>query len=233
VSRSDPDLNRLFQDMASQSTTPEPADDKARRRQRAIGGMRALHRGLLDDRIRNQRARRFWSLGLVAAAVALCGTALAGHWLDFGNQRTPAPPKPASVVAQSSVSPLRPTPSATRIEPLAEPASPLGLGTTALPASAPSKVASNELAEVNRLFAEAKLARREHRDADALASLERLQAKHGGSVLAQEAAVERFRALARLGRSAEARRFARQYLTSYPNGFAESEARRLLEGEAP
>ena len=84
-----------------------------------------------------------------------------------------------------------------------------------------------ELAAVNELFAEAKRARREHRDADALAACQKLLAKFPHSVLAQEAAVERFRALARLGRSAEARHFATRYLASYPNGFAAAEARAL------
>jgi outer membrane protein assembly factor BamD (BamD/ComL family) len=83
------------------------------------------------------------------------------------------------------------------------------------------------LEEVNRLFAEAKRARREHRDADALELLQRLLAKYPRSVLAHEASVERFRALARLGRTSEAQRYAEAYLAAYPKGFAADEARRV------
>jgi outer membrane protein assembly factor BamD (BamD/ComL family) len=89
-----------------------------------------------------------------------------------------------------------------------------------------------ELEEVNRLFVEAKRARREHRDADALNLLQQLLTKHSGSVLVHEATVERFRALARLGRTEEARRHAQAYLARYPSGFAADEAR-TLAGAGP
>jgi hypothetical protein len=90
--------------------------------------------------------------------------------------------------------------------------------------------AAHELELQNQLFADAKRARREHRDAEGLALCQELLTKYPGSVLAQEAQVERFRALARLGRAAEARRYAAGYLASYPLGFAADEARALTDG---
>ena len=90
-----------------------------------------------------------------------------------------------------------------------------------------------ELELVNRLFADAKRARREHRDADALALLNELLVGYPRSQLAHEASVERFRTLSRLGRDAEARRRAEGYLAAYPKGFAVEEARALLEPRTP
>ena len=85
-----------------------------------------------------------------------------------------------------------------------------------------------ELSAVNRLFADAKQARREHRDAEALSLLEQLLAKYPHSVLAHEASIERFRALARLGRTADAKRHAAAHLARYPGGYAEAEAKRIV-----
>lgn len=83
------------------------------------------------------------------------------------------------------------------------------------------------LAEQNRIYQAAMDARRRGDDHGALALLDRLLASYPGSPLEQDARVERFRALERLGEKNAAARAARRYLAEYPNGFAREEARRV------
>lgn len=239
----DAELDLLFQDMASESALPEPAGNEARRRQRAIGGMRAMHRSLAEaGEPPKRRARHQVWIG-VTAALALAGTALAAARgalpFSFGARqsaepppaaRTPAqaPPRPVALAAAPALAPLV-SPGA-----LTEPSPPAAVtGTKPQPGAKSVLTPSAELEEVNRLFVEAKRARREHRDAEALAFLQQLLTKHPSSVLAHEATVERFRTLARLGRTSEAERYARAYLARYPSGFAAEEARRMLGGAPP
>lgn len=90
---------------------------------------------------------------------------------------------------------------------------------------------SSELGAENRAFARA-MARKRAGDAEgALRAFHRFISAHGKSVLLQEARVERFRLLERLGRHAEARRRAQSYLESYPSGFARAEAQALTGGQ--
>lgn len=240
MNRGERDLDELFHDMAEQTATPEPAEDQVRRRQRAIGGMRALHRRSLDRGWRSRR-RRYWIVGIAAASLALGGVALAATGLLPGFY---AP----AITSQPSRAPADRTRAKTPLLSVAEQSQP---AVTAPPASSnlvtnkavvvqstpvaatPALKRASELELVNQLFAEAKQARREQRDADALALLQRLLTQHPGSVLAHEASVERFRALARLGRMAEAQRYATSYLARYPNGFAADEARRLTGAKEP
>jgi outer membrane protein assembly factor BamD (BamD/ComL family) len=84
------------------------------------------------------------------------------------------------------------------------------------------------LAEQNRLLQAALAARREGRDADALAKLDELLRAYPNSPLAQEAHANRFRALEKLGRHAEAVVEAQTYLAEYPDGFARDEAKAIL-----
>jgi len=83
------------------------------------------------------------------------------------------------------------------------------------------------LPEQNRLYRQALDARNAGDDARAIALLDSLIARHPGSPLRQEAEVERFRALSRIGRTAEAVRAARRYLSDYETGFARDEAETL------
>jgi hypothetical protein len=94
------------------------------------------------------------------------------------------------------------------------------------PAPEPA-VAATDLAEQNHSFAEAMLARERGDLAGAVRILDSFARRYPGSPLAQDASVERFRALARLGDHAAAAREARRYLTLYQNGFARDEARSL------
>ena len=107
---------------------------------------------------------------------------------------------------------------------------------TAVPdpsAAAEPATLDTDLAEQNRLFAEAVVARERGDLESAVRTLDIFVRRYPSSPLAQDAYVERFRALARMGEPVAATRAARGYLTLYPNGFAREEARALaLKPEA-
>jgi hypothetical protein len=111
---------------------------------------------------------------------------------------------------------------------------PPALTSRAAPPPAPSHVAVKQrpdpstLDEQNRLLQRALGARRQGEDARAVADLDQLLGRYPGSPLAQEARVEKFRALERMGNHAKAVVEARRYLADYPNGFAASEAQSLV-----
>lgn len=223
----DSTLDRLFDAMAQQGASAELPAERARRRERAIGGMRALQLRLSRQQPTPSGQRRVWVGAGVAAALVAAGAAFAA---TAGVWSRPRPVEPRVVVAPST-SPVATTSGrqpehdeATRLAPVEAPAIPM------VPTSKGKAINPRgaELEEVNRLFAEAKRARREHRDAEALAMLQRLLTRYPGSVLSHEAGVERFRALSRLGRYAEAQRHAKAYLLAYPHGYAVDEARRLV-----
>jgi hypothetical protein len=89
-----------------------------------------------------------------------------------------------------------------------------------------------ELANQNGLFAEA-MSAREHGDpAAAVRLLDEFIRRYPASPLGQDAHVERFRVLTRMGDHPAAARAARQYLALYGNGFAADEARELAWGNA-
>ncbi len=91
----------------------------------------------------------------------------------------------------------------------------------------PAVTSASSLAEQNRLFQSAMDARRRGDDARALSLLGQLLGRYPGSPLEQDARVERFRALKRLGKSDEATHAARRYLADHPDGFARDEARQM------
>ena len=95
------------------------------------------------------------------------------------------------------------------------------------PANEPETVLvdASTLAEQNQMFRRAVDARNRGDDEQAVKHFDALLGKHPKSALAQEARVERFRALKRLGRNREAARAARRYLMDHTNGFAKDEAR--------
>lgn len=88
--------------------------------------------------------------------------------------------------------------------------------------------ASAALAEQNRLFRSAMLAKQRGLDSLALHRLDDLLARHPQTVLAESARVERLRILARSGAEDRARAAARAYLSAHPRGFAKQEAERVL-----
>jgi hypothetical protein len=87
---------------------------------------------------------------------------------------------------------------------------------------------SSTLAQENDLYAAASRAAREGNDALAIADLSGLLSRYPNSPLAQNARVDRFRALNRSGRGQEAVTQARRYLADYPNGFARDEAKAIV-----
>ncbi len=83
----------------------------------------------------------------------------------------------------------------------------------------------SNLSDENRSFSIAMAKKKAGRLADALSDVEAFLSRYPDSVLSQEAQVERFRLLHRLGRFREAARRARQYLGDYRDGYARDEAR--------
>lgn len=117
-------------------------------------------------------------------------------------------------------------PSAARTEPS-------GTGSVPVPAeappSSPASSAESPLAAQNELFQSAVRSQRRGDDETALAQFDALLARFPESPLAADARVRKFRTLARLGRSAEARTAASEYLAQHPGGFAKLEAEQLLK----
>jgi hypothetical protein len=91
----------------------------------------------------------------------------------------------------------------------------------------PSPGGTSTLAAENELYRRAVAAARGGDDARAVGLLDVFLSRFPRSPLAQNAAVERFRALVRSGRRDGAARAADQYLSAYPNGFAREEASRV------
>jgi len=126
----------------------------------------------------------------------------------------PAPATTGTPAQQRPAAKLREAREASVLAPKAPPAVEVAL-------DAPSSTLEHE----NGLFRLAIDARNNGDDASAVRRFDQLLATYPKSALAQEAKVERFRALKRMGRSRDAAREARRYLIEHGNGFAEDEAR--------
>lgn len=90
---------------------------------------------------------------------------------------------------------------------------------------------TSTLAEENRLFLSAVEARNRGDDRAAVESFGALLAKFPSGKLAEEARIERMRALTRLGDAPKAAAEARRYLARHASGFARDEARATALGE--
>jgi outer membrane protein assembly factor BamD (BamD/ComL family) len=88
--------------------------------------------------------------------------------------------------------------------------------------------AGSTLTAENELYRRAVSSVRGSDDSRAVGLLDTFLVRFPRSPLAQNAEVERLRALERLGRHDAAVHAAQQYLSAYPRGFASEEARRLL-----
>jgi hypothetical protein len=86
------------------------------------------------------------------------------------------------------------------------------------------------LAEENQLFQTALDARNRGNDARAVELFDKLLSRFPRSALGEEAQVERFRALKRLGKNQHAAAAARRYLAGHKSGFARDEARNMALG---
>jgi hypothetical protein len=115
---------------------------------------------------------------------------------------------------------------------------PSGCATTAPPSipppstrpafrQSPSESLPSTLAEQNDLFAEGLAARRRGDASAALLAFDGLIERYPSSALAESAQVESMRLL-RAASPSRARDVARQYLASYPHGFARAEAEAIL-----
>jgi hypothetical protein len=93
--------------------------------------------------------------------------------------------------------------------------------------------ASSTLGAENALLEQALSASRRGDDKRAVALLDTLLARYPRSQLVPNAQVERFRALRRMGKHADAARQARRYLGEHPNGMAKEEARQLAIDPPP
>ena len=87
--------------------------------------------------------------------------------------------------------------------------------------------ASSTLREENVLYERALRRAQAGESSAALGDLEALMARHPRSPLVQNARVEHFRILLRLGNRSLAASEARRYLSDYPDGFARSEAKNV------
>lgn len=108
-------------------------------------------------------------------------------------------------------------------DPESKPASTTSPPSVATPAAAPR----GTLAQANALLASALEASRQGNDTLALTRLDELLRRYPDSPVADNARVERFRTLRRLGRDQDAARAASKYLKGDPDGFARDEAREL------
>jgi len=138
--------------------------------------------------------------------------------------RAPVPPAPTMTTASAAPTAAGSTPRPSLHD---EPRSPSG------PRSASAQdpgAPVSRLGEENRLLAAAIAASKAGDHAGAVSTLDELLRRFPRSALAQEAHVERFRALAKGGDAAAASREARLYLALYPDGFAREEARGLAVG---
>jgi hypothetical protein len=86
---------------------------------------------------------------------------------------------------------------------------------------------SGTLEEENRLFQAGLLARNAGDSSGAADAFATLLARYPRTVLREQALAAEFRALERAGRSSAATAAARRYLTSYPTGFAHTDAERV------
>jgi hypothetical protein len=232
-----PELGRLLRALG-EAPTSTASDERMREREAHIV---ARIDAELASLVRARRIARRGYVALAAAVIVLVGAgavALRAPSRAVVIQREALPPVPARVskpepsrtaaTASSANDPprrrrldpprLEPKPEITTLAPQPEP-----------PAPGPEPPNST-LARENQLFREAADASRRGDLERALTGFDELFQNHSTSPLAQTALVRRFRLLAKAGRTDEARRDAKRYLGTFPNGFAAGEARALLAG---
>ena len=146
------------------------------------------------------------------------------HWSSYRRPDSVKPARPASVAPVASAHGVPGSGVQKKAAPSVKSAGAI---------EAPHAVAVSSLAEQNRLFQAAMGARQSGDDRRALALLDQLISRYPGSPLEQDARVERFRTLKRLGRGDDATQAARRYLAEHPDGFARDEARQMALEPAP
>jgi hypothetical protein len=143
-------------------------------------------------------------------------------WSSAANQQPPAPaahkpaPEPSAAAETAARTPRR----------VERAGGKLALPAARTPTNEHER-ASSTLGAENALLEQAMSASRRGDDKRAVALLDTLLARYPRSQLVPNAQVERFRALRRLGKHADAARQARRYLGEHPSGMAKDEARQL------
>ncbi len=155
------------------------------------------------------------------------------HWSSRAPEASRAPSEQSAASAPTeAVSPTSstPSPSAAARPEVSAARSSASRSASPTPADAHPLSAAEQstLAQENDLYQAASRASREGNDALAIADLNNLLTRYPNSPMAQNARVDRFRALNRSGRVEEAVAQARRYLADYPNGFARDEAKALV-----
>jgi hypothetical protein len=154
------------------------------------------------------------------------------HWSSRTSGPAPTPSTvtehvaPAASDAATGLAASAPLPRAELVQPKSVTAP--GATPSSTDAHAQPAAELSTLAQENDLYAAASRAAREGNDALAIGDLNSLLSRYPNSPLAQNARVDRFRALNRSGHAQEAVAQARRYLADYPNGFARDEAKALV-----
>jgi TolA-binding protein len=249
---SDPRFSELMRELAEDAPPAEGQAQARARRSRTVAHLRGLQ---ARSAVRREMSASWRNRLLVAAALLIPSGALGASLLPWSpfvhtSQIEPAAAPAASTVAQGVRRPskrVRTAPSTAVAEamtseqaaatPEAAPPAPQppaeATAKSSIPSHSPNVVRdTSTLAEENRLMQAALAARRAGQNARAVQLLTELLTSHPGSPLAQNAEVERFRALLRSGDQQSAARQANAYLSQYPNGMAADEARKLA-GSAP
>jgi hypothetical protein len=227
------ELRRRLQQLGRDEQAPtRNAAQESAREARMAASMDLQLEGLVKE-------RRSWRRALVgfAAAAALLALTLGARQLRFGGSSLAISPEPVSGTKPpaplTSAQPEPPEPATLPMRPSSVPRPNSLPNVVPLPSAASSVDPPSTLAEENQLFKAAAELGRNGDVNGAVAQLDKLLVEHPASPLAQTALVRKFRLLAKAGRGDEARREAERYLTTYPTGFAVSEARALQERSAP
>ena len=225
-------MRLMLQQLEQQPGRERTADEESAREARIAASIDVELQGLVRAR---RTSRRVW-FGFMAAAALVAmtfGLRLARSGAgSLSIEQEPIAPSGAHEGPQLEAVPARPA------APQAPPSAVLPRVSSApsvvsAPSSASSAEPRSTLGEENQLFKDAAEASRNGDVNGALVRLDKLLVEHPRSPLAQTALVRKFRLLAKAGKLADARREAERYLSSYPTGFAVSEAQALNQGSTP
>jgi len=233
------DPTNLLKTLGRQSAVSDTAERALEREQRIVERLE-----MLDAELDHQHHRRR-RLSLIGLAVGFAAATAVAGGVAYQSQSAPephsaAPAKTTAPVLTPKIAPAAPRPlppepplaPEVNDEPSVAPTPSVGrahhgAAAPALPESAPPQTRISTLGQENELLASAKAAVRSSDFRTALARIDELLQRYPRSPLGQNAQVERFRVLAKMGQTAQAAQAARRYLADYPQGFARDEARTM------